>query len=68
MRPTVTEHVPLHSKLLCNVKILHVRLGVANNMRPLSWGGGKNGKDPKLEQNNLRRKTTSFFTAFSVSA
>ena len=22
------------------VKILHVRLGVANNMRPLSWGGG----------------------------
>ena len=27
------------------VKILHVRLGVANNMHPLSWGG-TNGKDP----------------------
>ena len=27
------------------VKILHVRLGGANNMRPLSWGG-TNGKDP----------------------
>ena len=28
------------------VKILHVHLGVANNMHPLSWGGGTNGKDP----------------------
>ena len=28
------------------VKILHVHLGVANNMHPLSWGG-TNGKDPK---------------------
>ena len=29
------------------VKILHVRLGGANNMRPLSCGGGgTNGKDP----------------------
>ena len=27
------------------VKLLHVRLGGANNMRPLSWGG-TNGKDP----------------------
>ena len=27
------------------VKILHVHLGVANNMHPLSWGG-TNGKDP----------------------
>ena len=32
------------------VKILHVHLGVANNMHPLSWGGGggTNGKNPKL--------------------
>ena len=34
------------------VKILQVRLGGANNMRPLSWGGGgggsTKGKDPKL--------------------
>ena len=32
---------------------MHVRLGVANNMYPLSWGGGgggTNGKDP----NSLR--------------
>ena len=29
------------------VKILHVHLGVANNMHPLSWGGGTNGEDPK---------------------
>ena len=29
------------------VKILHVRLGGANNMRPLSWGG-TNGKDPEF--------------------
>ena len=30
------------------VKIWHVRLGGANNMHPLSWGGGggTNGKDP----------------------
>ena len=29
------------------VNILHVHLGVANNMHPLSWGGGgTNGKDP----------------------
>ena len=27
------------------VKILHVHLGVANNMHPLSWGG-TNGKNP----------------------
>ena len=27
------------------VKLLHVRLGGANNMRPLSWAG-TNGKDP----------------------
>ena len=30
------------------VEILHVRLGVANNMRPLSWGG-TNGKDPNID-------------------
>ena len=30
------------------VKILHVHLGVANNMHPLSWGG-TNGKDPSWE-------------------
>ena len=53
----VTEHVSLHSKPLR--KIMHVRLGDANNMHPLSWGhkrkrfhgkytimGGTNGKDP----------------------
>ena len=31
------------------VKILHVRLGGGgdpNNMHPLNWGGGTNGKDP----------------------
>ena len=31
-----------------HVKIWHVRLGGANNMHPLSWGGGgTNGKDPR---------------------
>ena len=45
MRPPVTEHVSLHGKSLC--KIRHVRLGDANNMRPLSWGS-TNGKDPKF--------------------
>ena len=29
------------------VKILHVRLGVANNMHPLSWGGGHKQKRSK---------------------
>ena len=33
------------------VDILHVRLGGANNMRPLSWGGA-NGKDPKRRFKN----------------
>ena len=42
MLPPVTEHVSLHSKSLCkNI----ARLGVANNMHPVSWGG-TNGKDP----------------------
>ena len=40
------------------VKILHVRLGVANNMHPLSWGGGggggTNGKDPKKPCSTFR--------------
>ena len=40
------------------LKIWHVRLGVANNMHPLSWGGGggggTNGKDPK-RATKLRR-------------
>ena len=45
MRPPVTEHVPLHSKLLC--KNIARASGGANNMRPLSWGG-TNGKDPNF--------------------
>ena len=36
MRPPVTEHVLVNHY----VKIWLVRLGGANNMRPLSWGGG----------------------------
>ena len=35
MRPPVTEHVSLHSN---HVKLLHVRLGGAKNMCPISWG------------------------------
>ena len=42
MRAPVTKHVPLHNKSIC--KKLHVLLGGANNMCPLSWGG-TNGKD-----------------------
>ena len=43
--PPVTEHVPLHNKSLC--KNMTRASGGANNMRPLSWGGGgRNGKDP----------------------
>ena len=38
------------------VKIWHVHLGGAINMRPLSWGGGgsTNGKDPQFY---LQKKT-----------
>ena len=46
MRP-VTDHVPLHSKSLC--KNIACPSGGANNMRPISCGGGgggANGKDP----------------------
>ena len=39
----VTEHVPLHSKSSC--KSIVRASGGANNMYPLSWGGGTNGKD-----------------------
>ena len=46
MRPPVTEHVSLHSKLLC--ENIARASGGANNMRPLSWGG-TNGKDPTFE-------------------
>ena len=38
MRPAVAEHVPLHSKSLC--KNIARATGDANNMHPLSWGGG----------------------------
>ena len=38
MRPPVTEHVPLNSKSL--FKNMARASGGANNMRPLSWGGG----------------------------
>ena len=31
------------------VKILHVRLGGANNMRPLSWGGGGGAQTEKIQ-------------------
>ena len=34
------------------VKILYVRLGDANNIRPLSWGAQK-GKDPKFKKKSL---------------
>ena len=37
------------------VKILHVHLGVANNMHPLSWGG-TNGKDPLCVSTRLIKK------------
>ena len=41
MRPPVTEHVPLHSKSLCkNIARASGGGGGANNMHPLSWGGG----------------------------
>ena len=43
--PPVREHVPLHSKSLC--KNMARASGGANNMRPLSGGGGTNEKDPK---------------------
>ena len=39
--PPVTEHVPLHSKQKNYLKIWHVRLGGANNMHRLSFGGWK---------------------------
>ena len=38
MLPSVTEHVPLHAKSLC--KNIARASGGANNMHPLSWGGG----------------------------
>ena len=38
-----------HYKVNHYVKILRVRLGGANNMRPPRWGGGTNGKDPKID-------------------
>ena len=36
MRPSVTEHVTIHSKSLC--KNIERASGGANNMRPISWG------------------------------
>ena len=46
--PPVTEHVPLHSKTLCNY------IACANNMHPLSGGGegvgGTNGRSNVLYQ------------------
>ena len=41
MRPPVTKHVSLHSKLLC--KNIARASGGSNNMRPLSRGGGGGG-------------------------
>ena len=38
MHPPITEHVPLHSKSLC--KNMTRVSECANNMHPLSWGGG----------------------------
>ena len=36
------------------VKMWHVRLGCANNLHPLSLGGGaQNGKDPSFLARNL---------------
>ena len=44
--PPVTEHVPLHSKSVG--KDMERASGGANNMHPLSWGGGGHGKDPRI--------------------
>ena len=41
--PLVTQHVPLHCVSLCK-NMARASRG-ANNMHPLSWGGGANGKD-----------------------
>ena len=49
MLPPVTEHVPLHSKSLC--KSMARASGGANNMHPLSWGGGT--KDPENYQEKI---------------
>ena len=46
MLPPKLQSTP-HDIVNHYVKIWHVRLGVANNMHPLSWGGGgTNGKNP----------------------
>ena len=39
----VTEHVPLHSKLLCQT-IARPSGGVTKNIHPLSWGGAQTEK------------------------
>ena len=49
------------------VKIWHVRLGGANNMRPLSWGGGTNGKDPFSLRKKGRNKTRITFSLADFS-
>ena len=54
MRPPVAKHVPLHSKSLCKYI---ARASGANNMRPLSWGGGHKRKRSKKP---LRLPRTTF--------
>ena len=44
--PSVTEHVPLHSKSLC--KNIARGSGCANYMHPLSWGGGGGAQTEKV--------------------
>ena len=48
------------------VKILHVHLGVENNMHLLSWGGGTNGKDPTkvIEKGQNHELQTVFLVYF----
>ena len=43
------------------VKIWHVCLGGANNMHPLSWGGGgTNGKDPNFRKGRIKSSSALF--------
>ena len=49
--PPFTEHMPLHSKSL--FKNMARAYWGTNNMRPLSLGGGTNGKDPFLQMNKI---------------
>ena len=46
-----------------------MRLGVANNMHPLSWGGGgKNGKDPEIAAITLSSYHIALGTSTYIAA